>query len=175
MHRRPAPSARTFLRSTFLLATPLLFFMISCEGPDDGRPEAFGESIPYRSFWQSDVFFRNSNTLFAILKNKDDEQSFLNSIITSDGIFPDFSYGDSMLIGILLGENPDVGLSAASTDNFSIDSLIAYADTIKVYSHLFLPKIRTDDVITPSHFVVIEKTDKEFHMMEVVYIYENPY
>ncbi len=161
--------------AAFLLATPLLLFMTSCEEPDVGRPEAFGESISFRSFLQSHVLFLSSNTAFIVLRNKDNEQAFVDTMIRGGWVFPDFSYEDSMLVGIITGEYLDIGLVAASSDSFSIDSLIAYTDTIKVYSHLYIPHLRTDDALSISHFVVIPETDKIFQFLNVAFIYEDPY
>jgi len=80
-----------------------------------------------------------------------------------------------LLVGIILGEKLDFPLPAASSDSFSIDSLKASSDFIVVYSHLFIPKIRTEDIVWPCHFVAIAKTDKKFQMEEVVCIFEDPY
>ena len=110
-----------------------------------------------------------------VLRNKADEQAFLNSILTGGWKLPEFSYKDSLLVGIIIGREPDYGLPAAVTDTFYIDSLKVFSDYIAVYSHLFLPKIRTDDIVSPCHFAAMEKTDKIFRMMEVVYIHEDPY
>jgi len=134
-----------------------------------------GEFIPFSSFLQSSIFFKSSSTELIVLKNKADEQAFLDTIRTFGWEFPEFSYIDSLLVGIIMGEEPDAGMPAGSSDSFSIDSLIAFSDTIAVYSHLFLPKIRTEDVLSPCHFVAIEETDKKFRLMEVVYIHEDPY
>jgi hypothetical protein len=137
--------------------------------------EDVGELISFKSFLQSDVFFLSSSTELIVLRNKADEQEFLRTIRTSGSEFPEFSYTDSLLVGMILGSEPDSGSPPASSDSFSIDSLKAFSDYIAVYSHLFLPKIRTGDIVSPCHFIAIEKTDKKFRMKEVVYIHEDPY
>jgi len=138
--------------------------------------EDVGELIPFRSFLQSNVFFMSNTTELIVLRNKADERVFLDTIRTTNGgEFPEFSYSDSLLVGIILGEKLDFPLPAASSDSFSIDSLKASSDFIVVYSHLFIPKIRTEDIVWPCHFVAIAKTDKKFQMEEVVCIFEDPY
>lgn len=157
----------------FILIVTLFSF---CQKDKSITPTGdIGELIPFRSFLQSDIFFISSNTELVVLRNKADEQAFLGTISTSGSEFPEFSYRDSSLVGIILGREPDSGLPAASSDSFSIDSLKTFSDYIAVYSHLFLPKIRTGDIVSPCHFIAIEKTDKKFRMREVVYIHEDPY
>lgn len=132
--------------------------------------------IKFRSFLKSDIFFMSNTTQLIVLRNKADEQVFLDTIRTIDGReFPEFSYGDSMLVGIIIGEKQDFPLPAASSDTFSIDSLKAFSDSIVVYSHLFIPKIRTEDIVWPCHFVTIKRIDNKFQMEEVLYTFENPY
>ncbi len=171
-------SLRIKLTSTRRYLCFILIVMIftSCQKNETiTSSEDFEGLIPFRSFLQRSAFFISSNTELIVLKNKADEQAFSDTIRTIGSKFPEFSYKDSMLVGIILGEEPDAGIPAGSSDSFSIDSLIAFSDTIAVYSHLFLPKLRLEDVLSPCHFVAIEETDNSFRMMEIVYIYEDPY
>ncbi len=147
---------------------PLFIYEIS-----DSTALPRGDSIPFRTLFNRRNPFRVSTPtpFMVVLKNKNDEEDFLKTTSkTCFGIscftFPDFAYGDSMLVGV-------IGYGTSSSISFSILALMNKENRIEVNAaYSFFGSGLLFDHNNPIHFVVIKNSDSEFTLNELSHIGE---
>ena len=144
---------------------PLFIYQIS-----DNTDPPPRDSVPFRTLFNERSPFRveTPKPFMVVLKNNNDKEDFLNTTsINCIGSgcfkFPDFAYGDSILVGV-------IGFGTSSSIAFSIISLMKKDNVIEVNAaYISFEGGRLSDITTPVHFVAIKHTDAEIALNDIIH------
>jgi hypothetical protein len=120
--------------------------------------DATTELIPFQTFLKSPVFAHASATRTFLLQNQVDQDEFLDSITPPGRSFPQFSYNDSVLVGVITAH-------VRSSSTFQIDSLKRFGNVIRVFCTTVESSSQALDQLGLCHIVVIKKPSTEFTLV----------
>lgn len=149
----------------------LQYYCDSVNEPNKTKTNVLEGNISYRSIIHSRAFIRKSNqTQLIVMRSIEDKNTFIDTTHTASNYMGLSSFEDSMLVGIIYGEEISVSVT------FSIDSVIAdpSLQEITIHSHLFIPGGKLIINGFHSHFIALPKSDYRIAMNDVDIIYEPP-
>jgi hypothetical protein len=150
-----------------LIMSTILFFCTKDKSIISSNEQNQYSNVDTRSILHGRDFLYDiqKNSLF-VINTSLELQTFLDSVKTYFH-FPQFnSFEDSMIIGIVLKEEYNIGTT------FSIDSIVAEANKTTIFSHVYYPVNQMSGKSSPCHFVVTPKHEQPIIMNSISQKYE---